>query len=636
MKGTKKILTFTILIIMIFNISGGKVFAQNNGQQNKNPETQVNIIINGERFQPSTQPIIENGRILVPLRSLFEAMGIKVNWNAVEKTVYAFRENTAIQIAINSDKAFINEESVQLDQPAIIYRDSTYVPLRFIGEAFGGHVKWDSNTRTAEITTNFVVEPKVQEFTNMNIYVDKKIVNIPFNPVIANGIGLLPAEPILKHMGAKIYRDYMTGEIVAIKNETELRISIGEKTATVNGNSIQPVGKIIEYKETIYIPVKLLEQVFNATTAWNAATKEINIHNKQIAFVLPILPKEFIGGGVVPKNVPEPIPVGNTRLMVSDNPEKISERTLPYDSATLWQDLVKSDEDSIDHIVFGYHENGFYEPITIGITIENLSTTNEIEVVLPRGIARSTSRGWAIYDVGLKVAELGISNKLPIIPMRKTVMKPGETLLMDDFYVSSGNLIEFQHEFKVKKKSGTGELDYIIRTVVSQNDNTNLMAIKEFPLPLDLDNKHPRGTWDFAMIETELPLYEAGTYQTAYSVSNKVTDNLFSAESSFGKEYGTIGNIGHYGATYRIKIPVANNTGKTKIIKIRLNPRGGRCAAAVKTDAGFFITPEMNSEEATTIIEYTLEDGEEKTLEFEMMNAGGSSLPIAVNIITEN
>ena len=44
----------------------------------------------------------------------------------------------------------------------------------------------------------------------------------------------------------------------------------------------------------------------------------------------------------------------------------------------------------------------------------------------------------------------------------------------------------------------------------------------------------------------------------------------------------------------------------------------------------------MNSEYASTIIEYVLEDGQEEVLEFEMMNAGGSSLPIAINIITVN
>jgi len=42
----------------------------------------------------------------------------------------------------------------------------------------------------------------------------------------------------------------------------------------------------------------------------------------------------------------------------------------------------------------------------------------------------------------------------------------------------------------------------------------------------------------------------------------------------------------------------------------------------------------MSSKEITKIIEYVLEDGKEELIEFEITNAGGSSLPIAINIIT--
>ena len=169
--------------------------------------------------------------------------------------------------------------------------------------------------------------------------------------------------------------------------------------------------------------------------------------------------------------------------MISDNPETLSERTIPYDAATLWQDIVEEDEEYVNHIVFGYHENKFDEPVTIGITIENLSDTNDIELVSTRGVAKTSSRGWGIYDVGLKVAELSISNQLPYIPLDKTAIRSRSSQVIDDFYVSSGNLIGFQYEFKVKKRSGTGKLNYIIRTVISKNDGLNLTSIKTSPCP---------------------------------------------------------------------------------------------------------------------------------------------------------
>ncbi|WP_058486875.1 stalk domain-containing protein [Defluviitalea phaphyphila] len=631
MRNLKRALIFFSVIAIFINMSITNVLAK----PNKFLETDINIIIDEEMFKPSIKPIINNGRILVPLRSLFETMDINVEWDNVEKKVCAMRDGNIVQIFINSDIAFINEEEIKLDQPAIIYNDTTYVPLRFIGESFGGNVIWDNATKTAIITTNFVKLPKIREYSNMSIVVNKSKINTYLNPIMNGNTGMVPAEIVLKAMGMKTYIDYTTGELVALKdNEVELRINILDKTVTVNGEYIEPQQEIIDYNETLYVPLKFLEQVFGATVVWDSNAKQVNIYSKESAFLLPFLEKEFIWGGVVPKNVPEPIPEGNTRLMVSDNPEKFNEMTVFQDPAVLWHDIVEEDEEYIRHIVFGYHENKFNEPVTIGITIENLSDTNDIELVDVRGVSRTSNRGWAIYDVGLKVAELSLSGTLPLIPMNTTYIKSGSTQIIDSLHLGSETLIGFQYEFKVKKASGSGKLNYVIRTVVTKGDELSLLYAKGDPLPLDFDNKHPRGTWDFARLTTELPVYEAGDNQVAYSISNKETDNIFSAENSFGKEYGTIGNIGHYGATYKIKIPVVNNTGEEKTIRVRLNPRGGRCAAAVKTEEGYFITPEMSSQEAANIIDYTLEDGEEKVIEFEMMNAGGSSLPIAINIIT--
>ena len=72
---------------------------------------------------------------MVPLRSIFEAMGIEVNWDPAERAVYAWKDDYFVKVVIDSTLTLRNEEIYELDQSAIIYKDSTYVPLRFIGEA---------------------------------------------------------------------------------------------------------------------------------------------------------------------------------------------------------------------------------------------------------------------------------------------------------------------------------------------------------------------------------------------------------------------------------------------------------------------------------------------------------------------
>ena len=98
------------------------------------------------------EPQIVNGRIIVPLRAVFEMMGATVDWDNETRTVTATKGDTVVILAIDSTTPTVNGEVVELDQPAIIINDRTMAPLRFVAEAFGGDVEWNEVTRTASIT----------------------------------------------------------------------------------------------------------------------------------------------------------------------------------------------------------------------------------------------------------------------------------------------------------------------------------------------------------------------------------------------------------------------------------------------------------------------------------------------------
>ncbi|NOU84532.1 hypothetical protein GC102_01895 [Paenibacillus sp. LMG 31460] len=109
------------------------------------------LIIDGkERFFPQ-RPEIINDRTFVPLRSIFEAMNAKVVWNQETQTVTAVKGNRTIGLTLDSEKALLNGKKIQLDAPPILYQGSTYVPLRFVGEALGATVIWEDATRTIQI-----------------------------------------------------------------------------------------------------------------------------------------------------------------------------------------------------------------------------------------------------------------------------------------------------------------------------------------------------------------------------------------------------------------------------------------------------------------------------------------------------
>ena len=63
-------------------------------------------------------------------------------------------EFTSVVLQIGLEYAFVNSENVSLDAPAVIVNDRTFVPLRFITEAFNESITWDDATRTVSIVTN--------------------------------------------------------------------------------------------------------------------------------------------------------------------------------------------------------------------------------------------------------------------------------------------------------------------------------------------------------------------------------------------------------------------------------------------------------------------------------------------------
>lgn len=120
-------------------------------------ENKVTILLNGSEVESDAAPFIENNRTMVPARAIFEAMDAQVNWDADNKTVLMVRNKddvfTSVVLQIGLEYAFVNSESIPLETPAKIVNNRTFVPLRFIIEAFDENITWDETTRTVSIVT---------------------------------------------------------------------------------------------------------------------------------------------------------------------------------------------------------------------------------------------------------------------------------------------------------------------------------------------------------------------------------------------------------------------------------------------------------------------------------------------------
>ncbi|PKM79361.1 MAG: hypothetical protein CVU88_06185 [Firmicutes bacterium HGW-Firmicutes-13] len=111
----------------------------------------IPVFLDGKQLEFDVPSRIENGRTLVPLRVIFEALGAVVQWNTQTRTVTAHREQVTVTLRIENKNAYRNNELVELEAPPVINNGRTLVPLRFVSEAFGAFVDWDKNTRTVTI-----------------------------------------------------------------------------------------------------------------------------------------------------------------------------------------------------------------------------------------------------------------------------------------------------------------------------------------------------------------------------------------------------------------------------------------------------------------------------------------------------
>ncbi|NPV93456.1 MAG: copper amine oxidase N-terminal domain-containing protein [Firmicutes bacterium] len=111
------------------------------------------VIVDGETLRFDVPPVIENGRTLVPMRAIFEALGAVIAWDPDTQTVTAGRGDTAIAVQIDNPLANVNGSGHMMDVAPKMIGGRTMVPLRFVSEALGCEVGWTQPTATITITS---------------------------------------------------------------------------------------------------------------------------------------------------------------------------------------------------------------------------------------------------------------------------------------------------------------------------------------------------------------------------------------------------------------------------------------------------------------------------------------------------
>ena len=109
------------------------------------------VTIDGQGLTVKQPPVKKEGRVSVPMRAIFEALGADIEWKQETKTVTATRGSKEIILQISSKLAYIDGEQVTLSVEPAVINGSTMVPIRFVAEALGSQVYWDNASQTVLI-----------------------------------------------------------------------------------------------------------------------------------------------------------------------------------------------------------------------------------------------------------------------------------------------------------------------------------------------------------------------------------------------------------------------------------------------------------------------------------------------------
>lgn len=141
----KKLFTMTLVtVLLVLAVFTAAVSAET-------PAVTVELDKNPIAFD--VPPQIIDGRTMVPLRAIFEALGAEVTWDGETSTAKATKGDTKISITINEKVLYKNDTAVELDVPAMLIDSRTLVPVRAISESLDVLVGWDGVKYIVSLTS---------------------------------------------------------------------------------------------------------------------------------------------------------------------------------------------------------------------------------------------------------------------------------------------------------------------------------------------------------------------------------------------------------------------------------------------------------------------------------------------------
>ena len=123
-------------------------------EQNPN---ETKVVVNNELVSfPDASPYTDaQGRTMIPVRFVSEAMGAEVAWDQAAQTATITNDESTVAITVGKRELQVTRDgttqAISMDTQAVNHDGRIFVPIRFVAEALGAYVDWSDLYNTVEI-----------------------------------------------------------------------------------------------------------------------------------------------------------------------------------------------------------------------------------------------------------------------------------------------------------------------------------------------------------------------------------------------------------------------------------------------------------------------------------------------------
>jgi len=111
----------------------------------------IKVVYRNKLIIFDVQPFIKNGYTLVPIRQIAEALECKVSYDQKTGKILISKTGKSVILYVNNNQATVNGIKYTLQMPATVVSGRTFVPIRFVSQAFGKNVNWSPTQKLITI-----------------------------------------------------------------------------------------------------------------------------------------------------------------------------------------------------------------------------------------------------------------------------------------------------------------------------------------------------------------------------------------------------------------------------------------------------------------------------------------------------